>query len=264
VALLGEAIQIEDVLADREYVATPGQQVGGYRTIVGVPIQQDGTTSGVLALTRNEVDPFSDAEQALATGFAEQAAVGVANARLLRRRAPARSARLSFAPGRELVSSPEGEAPRRATAARSPRCSDLRSFTSLDRRRGAGSAPVPRWSGRCGRARRHSAFRGRRDHDVLQRPGSPEDHAARALRMALAIRERFVEISEGGAGADMSSGWNRSRPATDDAGSGSRSLRLRRVGNAIILASRMSGEAEANDPHRTTDVRRGRRRPDRG
>src|SRR5204862_6047684 len=72
VALIGEAIGVDDVLADVEYQATPGQQVGGYRTLLGVPIQQDGAVTRVLALTRNEVRMFGDAERALATGFAEQ------------------------------------------------------------------------------------------------------------------------------------------------------------------------------------------------
>ena len=62
VALIGEAIRLDDVLADREYRATAGQQVGGYRSLIGVPIEQDGAISGVLALTRNEVRPFTDGE----------------------------------------------------------------------------------------------------------------------------------------------------------------------------------------------------------
>src|SRR5204863_8753491 len=51
VALLNEPIRVEDVLADREYLATPGQRVSGYRSLVGVPIEQDGAITGVLALT---------------------------------------------------------------------------------------------------------------------------------------------------------------------------------------------------------------------
>ena len=45
VALIGQALQLDDVLADREYLATPGQQVGGYRTLLGVPFQSDGRSA---------------------------------------------------------------------------------------------------------------------------------------------------------------------------------------------------------------------------
>ena len=81
-------------------------------------------------------------------------------------------------------------------------------------------------------------------------PAPQEDHAARAVRMALAIRERFVEISEE---------WRRRGHvlqvgigiATGYATMGRIGFEGRYdyggVGNAIILASRLSGEAEANE-----------------
>ncbi|MFL5774855.1 MAG: response regulator, partial [Chloroflexota bacterium] len=134
VALLGESIRIDDVLADREYEPTPGQQVGGYRTLIGVPIQQDGAVSGVLALTRNEVRPFGDADAALALGFAEQAAIGIANAGLLATidRQRGQLARFLSPQVANLVSSPEGEAllagHRREITAM---FCDLRNFTSF-------------------------------------------------------------------------------------------------------------------------------------
>src|SRR4029079_2455538 len=112
VAILGESIRIDDVLADREYQSTPALEGGGYRTLLGVPIQQDGAVSGVLALTRNEVRPFADAEAALALGFAEQAAIGIAIVRLLEtiERQRGQLARFLSPQVAELVSSPDGEA----------------------------------------------------------------------------------------------------------------------------------------------------------
>src|SRR6185503_4762329 len=53
VALIAAPLQVEDVLADPDYATTEGTRVGGYRTLLGVPIEQDGIVSGVLALTRN-------------------------------------------------------------------------------------------------------------------------------------------------------------------------------------------------------------------
>ena len=95
-----------------DYAATQGTRVGGYRTLLGVPIQQDGMVSGVLALTRNEVRGFSAADRALAVGFAEQAAISVANVRLLEtiERQRSQLARFLSPQVADLVSSPEGEA----------------------------------------------------------------------------------------------------------------------------------------------------------
>jgi class 3 adenylate cyclase len=81
-------------------------------------------------------------------------------------------------------------------------------------------------------------------------PAPQEDHAARSVRMALAIRERFGEISEE---------WRRRGYvlqlgigiATGYATMGRIGFEGRYdyggVGNAIILASRLSGEAEPNE-----------------
>jgi len=62
VALIGAPLGVDDVLADPDYAPTEGTRAGGYRTLLGVPIQQDGTVSGVLALTRNEVRGFAAAD----------------------------------------------------------------------------------------------------------------------------------------------------------------------------------------------------------
>ncbi|HEY8439677.1 MAG TPA: response regulator, partial [Candidatus Limnocylindrales bacterium] len=112
VAVLGESIAVDDVLADPEYLATPGQRVSGYRTLLGVPIEGDGAVTGVLALARNDVRPFGGPDRALAIGFAEQAAIGIANARLLEtiERQRGQLARFLSPQVAELVSSPEGEA----------------------------------------------------------------------------------------------------------------------------------------------------------
>jgi two-component system, NtrC family, sensor kinase len=82
-ALEGRTIHIPDVLADREYQATGHQKAVGYRTILGVPLQREGTTIGVFALSRERVNPFTEKQIELVTTFADQAVIAIENARLL-------------------------------------------------------------------------------------------------------------------------------------------------------------------------------------
>ena len=81
-ALEGKTIHIPDVLADPEYRATGYQKAFGYRTNLGVPLLREGTVIGVFALTRDEVNPFTEKQIELATTFADQAVIAIENARL--------------------------------------------------------------------------------------------------------------------------------------------------------------------------------------
>jgi two-component system NtrC family sensor kinase len=82
VALEREVTHIPDVLADQEYAANELQKIGGYRTMLGVPLFRGDVVAGVFVLTRNKVMPFTDHEIALVRAFADQAVVAVENARL--------------------------------------------------------------------------------------------------------------------------------------------------------------------------------------
>jgi two-component system, NtrC family, sensor kinase len=82
VALEGKVNHIPDVLADPEYKASGYQKTFGFRTNLGVPLLREGETIGVFALTRDEVDPFTDKQIALATTFADQAVIAIENVRL--------------------------------------------------------------------------------------------------------------------------------------------------------------------------------------
>ena len=77
-------VHIPDALTDPEYTATDLQRLGGYRTMLGVPLFRGETVAGVFVLTRNEVRPFAEQEIALVRAFADQAVVAVENARLLK------------------------------------------------------------------------------------------------------------------------------------------------------------------------------------
>ncbi|MGH2483006.1 MAG: GAF domain-containing protein, partial [Candidatus Limnocylindria bacterium] len=77
-ALLGgRTIHVADVQADPEYELQDMMLVGGYRSVLGVPLMRDGATIGVMTIMRNRVAPFSDLDIELVTLFAAQAAIAI-------------------------------------------------------------------------------------------------------------------------------------------------------------------------------------------
>jgi len=80
--LEGRIIHIPDVLTDSNYTFAEAQKLGGYRTVLAVPMLREGTPIGVLALTRSEVRPFTDKQIELVSTFADQAALAIENVRL--------------------------------------------------------------------------------------------------------------------------------------------------------------------------------------
>ncbi|MEA2652731.1 MAG: two-component system, NtrC family, sensor kinase, partial [Chloroflexota bacterium] len=83
VALQRAPVHIHDVLADPDYNWREGQQMSGYRTILGLPIIIDDEVIGVVGLGRNRVEPFDDEEIATISVFAGQTGVAVRLARLM-------------------------------------------------------------------------------------------------------------------------------------------------------------------------------------
>jgi PAS domain S-box-containing protein len=82
VALEGKVVEVPDVLADPAYTWSKAQEIGGYRSALGVPLLREGTVVGVIFLARNQPQPFSPRQIELATTFADQAVIAIQNVRL--------------------------------------------------------------------------------------------------------------------------------------------------------------------------------------
>ena len=206
VAVTGDVVHIPDTLEDPEYTWA-GQPAGGYRAMLGVPIYVDDELTGVINVVRNEPLPFTEEQIELVKTFADQAAIAIANARLIDAVERQRTELSRFVSPQvaELISSEDGEkmlAGHRAYV--SVLFCDLRGFTAFSEtaapeelfevlgeyHRAMGEL-VPRYHGTL------EHFAGDGLMVFFNDPLPVEQHELEAVRFAVSAQECFAELAAG-------------------------------------------------------------------
>jgi adenylate cyclase len=251
----GKPIHVADVLEEPDYALAELQRVGGYRTVLAVPMIQDGSAIGVLAMMRNIVRPFSPAEIELVSLFARHAGVALRVADLLSTVERQRSELARFAPHvASLLSTEDGK---RLLAGHRREISalfcDLRGFTAF-----AESAEPEEVLGvlreyHAAVGELALAYQGTVEHFAgdglmvfFNDPTLVPDHQAAAVGAGLAMRERFGELAsrwrkrgyELGLGIGVAVGY-----ATLGRIGFEGRYDYGAVGNVVIVASRLSDAA---------------------
>ena len=224
VVLARDVVHIPDVHADPDY-EWAGQRMTPYRAMLGVPIIVEGDLLGVLGVTRTVPGPFGEDAIRLVATFADQAAIAIANARLLDAVERQRTELSRFVSPRvaELLSSDGGEqllAGHRAYI--SVLFCDLRGFTAFAETAapedlfevlGAYHTLVGELIAKHDGTLEH--FAGDGVMMFFNDPATVEDHEAEAVRLALSLRERFADLAalwrkrgiELGLGVGIASGY---------------------------------------------------------
>jgi adenylate cyclase len=201
-AVTRQTVHVPDIETDPEYGY---QGPRPFRSMLGAPVTIEDDLIGVVVVTRVEARPFSDDQIELLQTFANQAAIAIANGRLLEavERQRAELSRFISPQVAELISSSDGQqllAGHRAYIT----ClfCDLRGFTSFAET----AAPeelfevlrayhellgelIPQFGGTL------EHFAGDGVMVFFNDPVPVEEHELQAIRFAVAARERYEEFA---------------------------------------------------------------------
>jgi len=250
-------VRIDDVLLDAEYKFAEAQQAGGFRSIVGVPLLRDGFPIGVIAVWRREVRPFSDREIRILTTFADQAVVAIENARLVRalQRQTEELSRYVTPQVASLIASEEGEALLAGHRVQiTAMFCDLRGFSTFSETAEPEEvfsvlreyqAAIGQMIAEYGGTLEHLAGDG--IMVFFNDPVPTAGFEAQTVRCAVAMGKRFRELAGGwrrrgyelGLGIGAALGY-----ATLGRVGYEGHFQYNAIGNVVILASRLSGEAK--------------------
>jgi adenylate cyclase len=248
-------VHITDVLDDPEYELLDLQKVGGFRTALGVPMLREGEPIGAIAVARNEVRPFDEAEIRLIETFADYVVIAIENVRLFQTVERQRAELARYAPqAADLLSDKEGEkllaGHRREITAL---FCDLRGFTAfaetadpeevlgiLRQYHAAAGELVVANAGTV------EHFAGDGLMAFFNDPELVEDHEVVAVRTAVALNERFASLAQDwrrrghelGLGIGIATGY----ATLGRVGFESR-YEYGAIGNSVILAQRLSDAA---------------------